>query len=127
VTSQDGFGPSKLSSFSVGTDGVITGSFDNGLSQTLGQIALGTFANSAGLVRQTNNLFYEGPNSGQVAIVTPDGMGAGRLLSGALELSNVDLSREFIGLINASSGFSASSRVITTSNQLLNDLMQLMR
>ena len=48
-------------------------------------------------------------------------------MSGALELSNVDLSREFIGLINASSGFSAPSRVITTSNQLLNDLMQLMR
>jgi flagellar hook protein FlgE len=127
VTLQDGFGPSQLSSFSIGTDGVITGTFSNGLSQTLGQIALGTFANPAGLTRQTGNLFYAGPNSGQVAIGTPDSLGAGRLMSGALELSNVDLSREFIGLINASSGFSASSRVITTSNQLLNDLMQLMR
>lgn len=127
MTLQDGFGPSQLSSFSVGSDGIITGTFSNGLSQVLGQIALGTFANPAGLVRQTSNLFIAGPNSGSVTIVTPDSLGAGRVLSGALELSNVDLSREFIGLINASSGFSASSRVITTSNQLLNDLLMLIR
>lgn len=127
VPLQNGFGPGQLDSYSIGTDGVISGTFSNGLSQTLGQIVVGTFANPAGLVRQTNNVYTSGPNSGQVAISTPDSMGAGRILSGALELSNVDLSREFIGLINASSGFSAASKVITTSNQLLNDLLMLMR
>jgi flagellar hook protein FlgE len=127
VTRQDGFPPGELNNYAVGADGIITGTFTNGLSRTLGQVVLGTFPNPAGLVRQTDNLFTEGPNSGQVAITTPLNMGAGRVLSGALELSNVDLAREFIGLINASSGFTASSRVITTSNQLLNDLMMLMR
>ncbi len=127
VTTQDGFAPGQLTNYSIGSDGLITGTFSNGLSQVLGQIVLGTFSNPAGLTRQTNNLLTAGPNSGQVAIVTPDTLGAGRVLSGALELSNVDLSREFIGLINASSGFSAASRVITTSDQLLNDLLTLMR
>jgi flagellar hook protein FlgE len=127
VSLQNGFGPGQLNSYSVGTDGTITGTFSNGLSQTLGQVALGTFSNPAGLVRGTNNLFSEGPNSGKVAITTPQSLGAGRVLSGALELSNVDMSREFIELINASSGFSASSRVISTSNTLLNDLLTLMR
>ncbi len=127
VTTQDGFAPGQLTNYSVGSDGLITGTFSNGLSQVLGQVVVGTFSNPAGLIRQTNNLYTEGPNSGQVAIATPDSLGAGRILAGALELSNVDLSREFIGLINASSGFSAASRVITTSNQLLNDLLMLMR
>lgn len=126
-TGQDGFGAGTLNSFSVGSDGTITGVFSNGLSRTLGQVAVATFSNPAGLTRQTNNLFSGGPNSGDPVISAPEVAGAGRIMSGALELSNVDLSREFIGLINASTGYSAASKVITTSNQLLNDLMQLTR
>jgi len=127
LASQDGFPPGTLDSFSIGTDGTISGTFTNGLTRTLGRIALATFANPAGLVRETNNLFRSGPNSGEAIITAPLVMGAGRIISGALELSNVDLSREFIGLIAASTGFSAAGRVIATSDELLNELLLLTR
>ncbi len=127
ATAQDGFPPGTLHSFSVGADGTVIGTFTNGLSRTLGQVTLATFSNSAGLTRETNNLFRAGPNSGEAVIMAPGTMGAGQVLSGALELSNVDLSREFIGLINASTGFSAAGKVITTSDRLLNDLLMLTR
>lgn len=127
VTEQTGFGKGTLNGFSVGADGTVIGTFDNGRSRTLGCVALATFSNPAGLTRMTNNVFSGGPNSGEAVIATPSTLGSGRVMSGALELSNVDLSREFIGLINASTGFSAAGKVITTSNQLLNDLMMLTR
>lgn len=127
VTGQSGFDAGTLTSFSVGADGTVTGTFSNGRSRTLGRVALATFANPAGLTRQTNNVFLGGPNSGQPIITEPSTLGTGRIMSGALELSNVDLSREFIGLINASTGYSAAGKVITTSNQLLNDLLTLTR
>lgn len=127
MTGQTGFPPGTLHSFSVGADGTITGSFTNGLSRTLGRVALATFSNSAGLTRETNNVFRAGPNSGEAVVTAPITMRAGRIMSGALELSNVDLSREFIGLINASTGFSAAGKVITTSDKLLNDLLNLTR
>ncbi len=127
MSEQTGFPPGTLNGYSVSADGTIVGSFSNGLTRTLGQVSLATFSNSAGLTRETNNLYSAGPNSGQAMIAAPASMGTGSILSGALELSNVDLSREFIGLINASTGFSAAGKVITTSNQLLNDLMMLTR
>lgn len=127
VAQQDGFPAGTLSAFSIGNDGVITGTFTNGLSRTLGQVALATFANPEGLLAQTNNVYTIGPSSGEAVITAPLQFGAGRLLSGALELSNVDLSREFIGLITASTGFSAAGRVISTSNELLDELLLLTR
>lgn len=127
MTSQDGFPPGSLSNFSIGTDGTISGTFTNGLSRTLGQIALATFANPEGLVQDSNNTYTVGPNSGEAIITKPLVLGAGRILSGSLELSNVDLAREFIGLITASSGFSGAGRVVSTSNQLLEELMILAR
>jgi len=78
-------------------------------------------------VAETNNLYIIGPNSGQPMISTPQTLGAGSILSGALELSNVDLTSEFIGLISATTGFSAAGRVITTSNDLLNELLTIAR
>lgn len=123
----DGFGAGSLSSYSVGPDGRIVGSFTNGLTRTLGQIALAVFSNPEGLVSGTNNTFQAGPNAGVAIITTPETLGAGKILSGSLELSNVDLSREFIGLITASTGFSAASRVISTSNDLLNELLAVAR
>ena len=127
MTSQDGFPPGSLSNFSIGTDGTIMGTFTNGLSRTLGQIALANFANPEGLVRESNNTYSVGPNSGEAVITKPLVLGAGRILSGSLELSNVDLAREFIGLITASSGFSGAGRVVSTANQLLEELMILAR
>ena len=127
MSTQDGYATGSLMGFSVGTDGIITGTFSNGLTRPLGQVALATFSNPEGLVGGVNNLFYVGANSGQAMITAPETQGAGRIRGGALELSNVDLTREFIGLITASTGFSASGRVISTSNELLNELMMIAR
>src|SRR5690606_12705268 len=109
---QDGSPVGTLAAYSVGNDGVITGAFDNGLTRTIGQIALATFSNPEGLVDVGSNLFVNGPNSGSAVVTSPLTLGSGKVLGGALELSNVDLSQEFINMILASTGYSASSRVI---------------
>ena len=124
---QDGSPIGTLSNFSIGEDGVISGSFTNGLNRSLGQVALAKFSNPEGLVDTGNNLFRNGPNSGTPLITKPLGFGTGRIVGGALELSNVDLSQEFINMILASTGFSAASRVITTTDELINQLLVLGR
>ncbi len=127
LLSQDGFIAGTLQDFSIGSDGIIIGSFDNGLTRQLGQVVLATFRNYEGLVAQADNLYTTGPNSGSPLIKKAMELGAGSITAAALEMSNVDLSREFINLIISSTGFSASSRVIQTSNQLLTELMALTR
>ncbi len=127
MTEQDGFPAGTLRDFGVGADGTITGTFTNGLQRTLGQVALANFSNPEGLVAETNNTFALGPNSGVAIITSPLTLGAGRIMAGALELSNVDLSREFIGLVTASTGFSASGRIISTSDELIRELLALTR
>jgi flagellar hook protein FlgE len=123
MTMQDGSAIGTLNAFNVGDDGTITGSFTNGLTRTLGQVAMAMFSNPTGLVDEGGNQFSAGANSGAAVITSPLALGAGSVRSGALELSNVDLSEEFINLIISSTGFSASSRVITTSDQLLTELL----
>lgn len=124
---QDGFSTGTLIDYSIGQDGIITGTFTNGLNQTIGQIALGTFSNPSGLLARSNSIYFVGPNSGEARITAPLTLGAGKVTSGALELSNVDLSREFINLITSSTAFSAASRVISTSDQLLQELLLVAR
>jgi flagellar hook protein FlgE len=124
---QDGSAIGTLSNFSIGTDGVLSGSFTNGLTRTIGQIALAKFTNPAGLVDAGNNYFQVGPNSGTALITAAQQFGTGRLVGGALELSNVDLSQEFINMILASTGYSAASRVITTTDELINQLLTIGR
>jgi len=124
---QDGAPIGTLSGFSVGDDGVITGTFTNGLTRSLGQVALASFANPEGLVDEGNSLFGVGANSGDAVIGAPGQFGSGRIVSGALELSNVDLGQEFIDLILASTGYSASSRVIRTTDELMQQLLVLGR
>lgn len=127
VSTQDGYPTGTLVDFGIGQDGTINGTFSNGLNRPLGQIALASFSNPLGLVADSDNVYTEGPNSGP-PIVTAPGMGsAGQLLGGALELSNVDLSREFIGLITSSAAFQASSRVISTSSDMLDQLLLIAR
>jgi flagellar hook protein FlgE len=123
MTVQDGSAIGTLNAFSVGADGTITGSFSNGLTRTLGQVAMATFSNPAGLEDKGGNQFVAGANSGVPVISAPLTLGAGSIRAGALELSNVDLSEEFINMIISSTGFSASSRVITTSDQLITELL----
>lgn len=114
-----------LEAFGVGTDGTIQGTFSNGLTRTLGQIVLATFANPSGLVDTGSNLYATGSNSGEAVIGAPATGQAGKILGGALELSNVDLGQEFTNLILASTGYSASSRVIRTVDELMQQLLVL--
>jgi flagellar hook protein FlgE len=127
ATGVDGSSIGTLSAFSVGVNGIITGMFDNGLTRTLGQVAMATFNNPEGLQDTGGNMFMAGGSSGEAIVGSPLQLGAGAIRAGALELSNVDLSEEFINLIVASTGFSASSRVISTSDQLLTELLNTSR
>jgi len=123
MSQQDGSQIGTLNSFSVGGDGTITGTYSNGQTKTMGQVALATFANEDGLVDKGGNDFSAGAGSGAAVISTPGELGSGQIVAGALEQSNVDLSTEFVNMIIASTGFSASSRVISTSNELITDLL----
>ncbi|MFG0330951.1 MAG: flagellar hook protein FlgE [Phycisphaerales bacterium] len=127
ATHQDGSPIGSLSDFGVGEDGIITGSFTNGLLRTIGQLAVATFTNPEGLVDEGSNMFRSGASSGEAIVTTPLTLGAGRVVGGALELSNVDLSQEFVNLILAQTGYSASSRVISTANELIQQLLILGR
>ncbi|MFW6155198.1 MAG: flagellar hook protein FlgE [Planctomycetota bacterium] len=127
LASQDGEKAGTLVDFSIADDGQIMGSFSNDSTRVLGQLALATFSNYGGLVDAGQNLFKEGPNSGAAIVGAPLSNGAGRVWGGAIETSNIDISREFIDMIVASTGFSAASRVVTTSNQLLTELLQTVR
>lgn len=126
VVSQDGSPPGTLTDYGIDADGMIIGAFDNGVTRILGQVALARFANPAGLVQLNNNVLREGPNSGLPFVTSPGGS-VGTILSGFLELSNVDISQSFVDLITASTAFSANSRVVGTSQDLFQVLLQLPR
>ncbi len=118
----------ELIGIEVGQDGKITASYDNGISKLLGQIAVANFANAAGLSKAGNNLYSATMNSGEFdgvgSDITADG---GTMESGVLEMSNVDLSSEFTEMITTQRGFQANSRIITTSDSLLEELVNLKR
>jgi flagellar hook protein FlgE len=124
---QNGSPIGTLSNFSISEDGRIAGSFTNGLTRTIGQVAIAKFTNPEGLVDAGDNLYRSGPNSGAAFITRPREFGTGRLVGSALEQSNVDLSQEFINMILASTGYSAASRVITTTDELITQLLALGR
>jgi len=127
ISRQDGIAKGTLKAFDISDTGSIIGSFDNGLTRPLGQLALATFDNPRGLVDTGGNMFRTGPGSGLPGIAQPAQLGTGMIRAGALETSNVDLSKEFIDMIVTSTGFNASSRVISTSNQLLTELLNIVR
>lgn len=116
-----------LESFALSNDGTISGVYSNGLRQAIGQLAMATFANPGGLEKAGNTSFRAADNSGAPAIGLAGTGGRGSLSAGALEMSNVDLAEEFTGLIVAQRGFQANSRVISTSDEVLQDLVQLKR
>jgi flagellar hook protein FlgE len=123
MSAQDGIQIGTLTTFSVGADGTITGSYDNGQTRGLGQVALATFNNPNGLDNLGGNNYATSAASGTPVIASADRLGAGSIESGSLEQSNVDLSTEFTNMITASTGFSAASRVISTADQMLTDLL----
>lgn len=124
---QDGSPIGTLEDFSVTADGSIMGIFSNSLLRPLGRIAMARFSNPQGLVESGGNMFDITTNSGTAQIGVGGTGGRGRIVGGALEQSNVELSEEFIALISASTGFSANSRVITTSDELIQELLAAVR
>jgi flagellar hook protein FlgE len=124
---QDGIPFGVLDNFNVGKNGIITGAFTNGLTRTIGQVAVANFTNPGGLVETGDSLFSVGSNSGTPIITTAGQFGTGSIIERALEGSNVDLANEFTNMILTTTGYSASSRVITTSDQLLQQLTNLIR
>ncbi|GIG35499.1 flagellar hook protein FlgE [Cellulomonas pakistanensis] len=124
---QDGYAAGILESFTLGSDGTINGAFSNGLKQDLGRIAMASFTNPAGLSKAGGSLFTTTVNSGDPQIGAAGTGGRGTMSSGSLEMSNVDLSTEFTQLIIAQRGFQANSRVITTSDEVLQELVNLKR
>ncbi|HET9143763.1 flagellar hook-basal body complex protein [Actinophytocola sp.] len=114
-------------SFSVASDGTLTGLQANGTSAVIGQLAVANFANPGGLEKAGGSLYRETINSGAAQIGTAGQNGTGEVVSNALEMSNVDLASELTGLIIAQRGFQANSKVISTSDELLQDLMNLKR
>jgi flagellar hook protein FlgE len=124
---QNGFGAGALQAFSVETDGIINGRFSNGQVRPLAQLALARFPDPLGLVRTGKNTFAESGISGQPLVSPATSAGLGRILSSTLELSNVDLGESFIEMIAAQRGFQANSRVITTSDDILQELVNLKR
>ena len=119
----------ELIGVEVGQDGKIRASYDNGMTKLLGQIAVAKFANAAGLAKAGNNLYSTTMNSGEfdgIGIdITSDGEGS--MESGVLEMSNVDLAGEFTEMITTQRGFQANSRIITTSDSMLEELVNLKR
>lgn len=124
---QDGRAAGTLQSFTITADGTLLGSFSNGLKQPLGRVSLATFSNPAGLEKAGGSLYRTSVNSGDPQVGEAGAGGRGALSGGALEMSNVDLSAEFTNLIIAQRGFQANSRVITTSDELLQELVNLKR
>jgi len=123
---QNGYAVGTLLGMEIDSDGNIVGTFSNGTNQTLAQVLLANFSNPQGLERVGENLFQRTMNSGDIRIGDAEAAGS-QISSGYLEMSNVDLSQEFTDMIITQRAFQAASRVITTSDQLLQELVNLKR
>ncbi len=124
---QDGFSSGFLQSVSVDTEGVITGHYSNGQVLEKAQVALASFSNMTGLFKNGGNIFTETTESGAPTTGAPGDNGLGSIAPNALEQSNVDLGVEFVKLITVQRGFQANSKIITTTDEMLNDLINIKR
>jgi flagellar hook protein FlgE len=125
--SQDGYSSGSLKSITISQDGTMTGIFTNGQTRGLAQLALAKFISPTGLTKMGKGLYAESTESGQPVISAAGSSGTGAVLSNTLELSNVDLAEEFVKMILSQRGFQANSRVITTSDELMQELVNLKR
>jgi flagellar hook protein FlgE len=127
VLNQDGIPSGTVTSINIDTDGIISGLFSTGQSVPLFRVALADFASPEGLRHVGNTLFSESTESGQAIFGTPGSGSFGTVLSGTLELSTVDLATEFVKMITTQRGFQASSRTITVTDTLLEEITNLKR
>ena len=126
IKNQDGGSAGTLQAFTINQQGVITGNYSNGRSRTIGQLAIAVFTNPTGLER-VGGAWTKSPNSGEPEIGTAGSGGRGLLAWGTLEGSNVDLAEEFTRLIVAQRGFQGNARVITTADEVLQEVVNLKR
>lgn len=127
VREQNGFPTGELISFEIGRSGAITGSYSNGMIESIGQIPLAFFTNPEGLIREGGNLFQSTSNSGEARRGLPGTEGRGLLRSSSLEMSNADIAVEFTELITTSRAFQANTRVVTTSDEILMEVINMKR
>ncbi len=127
ATDQDGYGPGTLLNAAFDTAGNLTGFYTNGQSQVLNTLRISLFPNESGLLRAGDTMFVESPNSDDAIATVSGSAGTGSIRPGSLENSNVDIAREFVNLIEAQRGFQANSRVITTTDEILAELMNIVR
>jgi flagellar hook protein FlgE len=125
--SADGYGAGDLQSVSVDTDGVITGQYSNGQVIPLYRVALAKFQNNDGLFKVGGNLWRETRLSGNPITGTPGSNGTGNISANSLEQSNVDIANEFVRMITTQRGFQANSKTITVTDQMLADLINIIR
>jgi flagellar hook protein FlgE len=123
----NGYKAGSLVDYNFDNTGTITGEYDNGKRQTIGQLAVADFNNPGGLATEGETLFRTSNNSGDANIGAPGSGGLGGIKAGALEMSNVDLSRQFTEMITTQRGFQANSKTISTSDQILQELVNLKR
>ncbi|WP_298085287.1 flagellar hook-basal body complex protein, partial [uncultured Campylobacter sp.] len=123
--SQDGYASGELNGIRIDQSGTLVGSFTNGRSLGLAQVGVAKFANNEGLASEGGNLFSRTANSGDPIIGAAQTAGRGKISASSLEMSNVDLSRSLTQLIVVQRGFQANSKTITTSDEMLNTLLQL--
>jgi len=124
---KDGNSSGKLEGYSIDDTGIVLGVFTNGERKALGQIMLAKFDNPMGLQKMGNNFFVDTRNSGEPQFGKAGTSGYGPIASGTLEMSNVDLSMEFTEMITTQRGFQANSRIITTSDEMLQELVNMKR
>lgn len=125
--SQDGFGSGTVAGVQIGSDGTVTGVFTNGQRRTLGQLVVADFRSVDGLSRAGEGLWTETQASGAALVGAAESGSRGSIVAGALEQSNIDLGREFVDMIAYQRGFSANSKVITTSDEMYSELVNLKR
>lgn len=124
---QDGYGMGYLDNFKIDQSGTITGVYSNGASRTIGQIAMASFANQSGLEKAGENTYVQSNNSGVANISVSGVAGKGKMIAGALEMSNVDLTEQFTDMIVTQRGFQASSKTIQTCDTMLDTVLSLKR
>jgi flagellar hook protein FlgE len=124
---QNGYPTGMLQGISVDEDGIFTGLYSNGTMLSFAQVALADFASYSGLLKQGSNLFASSLASGQPVILSPNQGGVGAIAPSSLEMSNVDLATEFVELITTQRAFQANSKVITTSDEVLSELINIKR
>jgi len=127
ASSLDGNAAGSLDSYTIASNGEVIGTFTNGERKVLATIGLATFDNNVGLMKVGSNMFTGTPNSGTPKYGTPATGSFGSLTPGALEMSNVDLSKAFTEMITTQRGFQSNSRVITTTDEMLQELVSLKR